>query len=106
MRTRFRPDRQLTTRMGLVIFLLGLIYVIFIAVLVALLKSAFAVVVIVGGLLFAQYFFSDRIALAAMGAKEISPEQEPRLHAIIDRLCAIADMPKPRVAVADTELPN
>lgn len=106
MRTRFQPDRQLTTRMVLTMFLLGLVYVAFIAALVALLDSLFAVVAIAGGLLFAQYFFSDRIALVAMRAKEVTPEQEPRLHGIIDRLCATADMPKPRVAVAESDLPN
>lgn len=106
MRTRFRPDRQLTARMVVTLFLLGLVYVVFIAVLVALLKSTVAVVAIAGGLLFAQYFFSDRIAMVAMGAKEVTPEQEPRLHAIIDRLCASADMPKPRVALAHSDMPN
>lgn len=106
MRTRFQPDRQLTTRMVLTMFLLGLVYVAFIAALVALLDSLFAVVAIAGGLLFAQYFFSDRIALVAMRAREVTPEQEPRLHGIIDRLCATADMPKPRVAVAESDLPN
>ncbi|HEX6499422.1 MAG TPA: zinc metalloprotease HtpX [Micromonosporaceae bacterium] len=106
MRTRFRPDRQLTTRMAVVVFLLGLVYVAFVAALVVLLKSVVAIVVIAGGLLFAQYFFSDRIALTAMRAKEVTPEQEPRLHGVIDRLCATANMPKPRVAVADTDLPN
>lgn len=106
MRTRFRPDRQLSTRMAVVVFLLGLVYVAFVAVLVVLLKSVVVIVVIAGGLLFAQYFFSDRIALSAMRAREVSPEEEPRLHGAIDRLCATADMPKPRVAVADTDLPN
>jgi heat shock protein HtpX len=106
MRTRFRSDRQLTVRMTVTAFLLGLVYVAFIGVLVVLLRSAFAVIVIAGGFLFAQYFFSDRIALTAMGAKEVTPEQQQRLHAIIDRLCLAADMPKPRVAVADTEFPN
>ncbi|TVT17559.1 zinc metalloprotease HtpX [Amycolatopsis rhizosphaerae] len=106
MRTRFPPDRGLTARMLLTTFLLGLVYAVFVAVLLVLLKSVFVVVVIAGGLLAAQYFFSDRIALASMGAQVVGPEQEPRLHAVLDRLCAAADMPKPRVAVADTDLPN
>lgn len=106
MRTRFRPDRQLTARMVLTVFLLGLLYVAFIAVLIALLKSVVAVVLIAGGLLFAQYWFSDRITLLAMRGREVTAEQEPVLHGVIDRLCATADMPKPRVAVADSELPN
>ncbi|HTJ37047.1 MAG TPA: zinc metalloprotease HtpX [Dactylosporangium sp.] len=106
MRTRFRPDRQLTARMALTVFLLGLVYVVFVAVLISLLKSWVWVVVIAGGLLLAQYWFSDRIALAAMRARIVTPEEEARLHGIIDRLCATADMPKPRVALADTDLPN
>jgi heat shock protein HtpX len=106
MRTRFRPDRQLTARMLLTTFLLGLVYVAFVAALLVLLKSVFLVVVIAGGLLFAQYWFSDRIALMGMHARTVTPEEEPRLHGIIDRLCASADMPKPRVAVSDTDLPN
>src|SRR5690606_21321593 len=106
MRTRFQPDRQLTTRMVVTMLLLGLVYVAFIAVLIALLDSLFAVVVIAAALLFAQYFFSDRIALLAMGAQEVSPQEAPRLHAIVDRLCATADMPKPRGASAQSERPN
>jgi heat shock protein HtpX len=92
--------------MVVTVFLLGLVYVLFVVALTYLIRSWVLVVVIAGGLLFAQYFFSDRIALAAMGAKEVTPEQEPRLHGIVDRLCASADMPKPRVAVANSPLPN
>ncbi|MEV8514878.1 zinc metalloprotease HtpX [Dactylosporangium sp. NPDC051484] len=106
MRTRFRPDRQLTARMALTVFLLGLVYVAFVAVLVALLKSWVAIVLIAGGVLAVQYWCSDRIALVAMRAQVVDPRQQPRLHGIIDRLCAAADMPKPRVAVAGTDLPN
>ncbi|NKQ58893.1 zinc metalloprotease HtpX [Amycolatopsis sp. K13G38] len=106
MRTRFPPDRPLTARMLLTVFLLGLVYAAFIAVLFVLLKSVVVVVVIAAALLGAQYFFSDRIALTAMRARIVTEEEEPRLHGIIDRLCATADMPKPRVAVADTDMPN
>jgi heat shock protein HtpX len=106
MRTRFRPDRELTGRMALTVFLLGLVYVAFVAALVVLLKSVVWVVVIAGGLLAAQYWFSDRIALVAMRARVVGPDTEPHLHGVIDRLCATANMPKPRVAVADTDLPN
>ncbi|MER7274024.1 zinc metalloprotease HtpX [Dactylosporangium sp. NPDC000244] len=106
MRTRFRPDRRLTARMALTVFLLGLVYVAFIAVLVTLLRSWVAIVVIAGGVMAVQYWCSDRIALAGMGARIVDPQQQPRLHGVIDRLCAAADMPKPRVAVADTDLPN
>jgi heat shock protein HtpX len=87
-------------------FLLGLLYVLFVVALTYLLRSWILVVLIAGGFLFAQYFFSDRIALLAIGGKEVTPEQEPRLHGIIDRLCASADMPKPRVALANSPLPN
>lgn len=106
MRTRFRPDRQLTARMLITMFLLGLVYVAFIAALIVLIRSVFVVVLIAGGLLFAQLWFSDRIALYAMGARIVTPEQAPQLHAVADRLCAVADMPKPRIAIADTDLPN
>ena len=105
-RTRFRPDRGLSARMLLTVFLLGLVYVLFAAVLVALLKSVVLVVVVAAGLLFAQYWFSDRIALLAMRGRIVTPEQAPELHAVVDRLCALADMSKPAVAVADTDIPN
>jgi heat shock protein HtpX len=106
MRTRFRPDRQLNVRMLVTMVLLVLVYVAFIAALIVLIKSVVVVVLIAGGLLFAQFWFSDRIALYAMRARSVTPEEAPHLHGIIDRLCATANMPKPHVAVADTELPN
>ncbi|GLW10562.1 protease HtpX [Microtetraspora sp. NBRC 13810] len=105
-RTRFAPDRGLTSRMVITLFLLGLLYVAFVAVLVALGVHALVVLVLAGGLLLVQYFASDRIALYAMHAREVSPRQAPELHGVIDRLCALADMPKPRVAIADTDVPN
>jgi heat shock protein HtpX len=106
MKTRFAPDRGLTTRMLATTFLLGLLYVVFTVVLIALLKSAALAVALAGGLLFAQYWFSDRIALYAMHGRIVTPEQAPELHAVIDRLCALADMPKPAVAIADVDVPN
>jgi heat shock protein HtpX len=106
MRSRFTPDRRLTVRMVTVVFLLGLLYMAFIAALILLLQSAALVVVVIAGLLAAQYWFCDRIALFAMRATEVTPEQQPRLHGALDRLCAAADMPKPRVAVARSALPN
>ncbi|WP_194899468.1 zinc metalloprotease HtpX [Catenulispora pinisilvae] len=106
MRSRIQPDRQLTVRMGLTMFLLGLLYVAFAAALVVLLKSVVLIVVILGGLLFAQYWYSDRIALAALKGHIVTAEQYPQLHAIVDRLCALADMPKPKVAVAELDVPN
>jgi heat shock protein HtpX len=106
MKSRFKPDRGLTNRMVVTSFLLGLLYVGFVALLIALTKSAVLAVVIAGGMLFAQYWFSDRIALYAMRGRIVSPEEAPQLHGVIDRLCALADMPKPRVAIADVDLPN
>jgi heat shock protein HtpX len=106
MKSRFQPDRGLTSRMVVTSFLLGLLYVAFVALLIALTKSAVLAVVIAGGMLFAQYWFSDRIALYAMRGRIVSPEEAPQLHGAIDRLCALADMPKPRVAIADADLPN
>jgi heat shock protein HtpX len=105
-RTRFPADLGLTSRMLLVMFLLGLVYVAFVAVLVALKIPLVLVLLIAGGFLFFQYFFSDRIALFSVRGREVSPQQAPGLHQMIDRLCALADMPKPRVAIADSDLPN
>jgi heat shock protein HtpX len=106
MRSRFAPDRQLTVRMVTVLFLLGLLYVAFAAALIVLLRSVVLVVVIAAGLLAAQYWFSDKIALFAMHAHEVTPDEQPHLHGAVDRLCALADMPKPRVAVSEMDLPN
>ncbi|WP_344009684.1 zinc metalloprotease HtpX [Streptomyces thermospinosisporus] len=106
MRSRFEPDRQLTARMAVTMFLLGLVYVAFIAALIVLLKSVVLVVVIAAALLVAQFWFSDRIALYAMHGRFVSREEQPELHGVIDRLCATADMPKPRVAVSEMDLPN
>jgi len=80
--------------------------VVFIAVLIAIGLNAAFVLVLAVGLLFAQWFFSDSIALHSMGAREVTPEQAPQLHGIVDRLCAMAEMPKPRVAIADVDMPN
>jgi len=105
-RTRFPADRGLSSRMLLTMFLLGLLYVVFVGVLISLIGNWLIVVLIAGGFLFFQYFFSDRIALYAMRGREVSPRQAPELHQMIDRLCALADMPKPKVAIADSDVPN
>lgn len=105
-RTRFPADAGLTTRMTLVMFLLGALFVaVFVGVLIYA-QSVMLALLIGGGLLAAQYFGSDKIAMASMRAREVSPEQAPQLHGIVDRLCALADMPKPRVAMSDTSVPN
>jgi heat shock protein HtpX len=90
--------------MGFTIFLLGLLFVVLGAVLVN--YFGFWGIVFVAGFLAVQWFFSDRIALYSMGGREVSPEEAPQLHAIVDRLCALADMPKPKVAIADSDVPN
>ncbi|WP_042405439.1 zinc metalloprotease HtpX [Streptacidiphilus carbonis] len=105
-RSRFRPDRQLTVRMLVTLFLLGLLYVAFMAALVVLLKSWILVVVVAAGLLAAQYWYSDRIALFAMRAHEVDAAEQPHLHGAVDRLCAMADMPRPRLAVSQSDMPN
>jgi heat shock protein HtpX len=92
--------------MGGTMFLLLLLYVAFMGALIAVGISFVFVIVIAVVLGFCQYFFSDRIALFAMGAREVSPEQAPALHGVVDRLCAMADMPKPRVAIAEVDMPN
>ncbi|MGH9189264.1 MAG: zinc metalloprotease HtpX [Acidimicrobiales bacterium] len=104
--SRFPADHGLTSRMLFTMFLLGLLYVAFIGVMIAYGASFVFVLVLAGGLLFAQYAFSDRIAMFSMGAHEVSPAEAPVLHGIVDRLCALADMPKPRVAIADVDMPN
>ncbi|WP_329564110.1 zinc metalloprotease HtpX [Kitasatospora sp. NBC_01266] len=105
--TRFAPDRGLSTRMVTTMFLIGLLYVGFTGVLIVLLKGAWPLIVLLmGGLFVAQFWFSDKITERAMGAHEVTPEQYPQLHGTIDRLCALADMPKPRVAVANNDMPN
>jgi heat shock protein HtpX len=105
-RSRFRSDPGLVARMSFTMFLLGALYVAVVALLLASHVSIGFVVVIAGGLLFAQYFFSDKMALYGMGGRIVTPEEAPELHGIVDRLCALADMPKPRVAIADTDIPN
>ena len=114
VRTRYAPDRGLQARMGLTMFLLGLVFVAFVVALVFILAAfkvgagaiIFFAVLLGGGLTFGSLFWSDKIALRASGAQEVTPEEAPKLHGIIDRLCALADMPKPRVAIAPTDMPN
>jgi heat shock protein HtpX len=107
-RTRFLPDTGLTVRMTTVMFLLGAAFVAVVVGLMYVAPPGWAVIIgLVGiGIAFYQWWNSDRAALRAMGAREVTPEQAPELHGMIDRLCAMADMPKPRVAIADTPLPN
>ena len=111
-RTRFVGDAGLTVRMTTVMFLLGGLFVALVVALMAIAGGAggtgFAVLVGLAGIgvAFYQWWSSDTVAMRAMRAREVGPEQAPELHGMIDRLCALADMPKPRVGVADTALPN
>jgi heat shock protein HtpX len=116
-RTRYAPDRGLTVRMTATMFLLGLVFVGFIAAIIGIGSAygasssaiVFFAVILGGGFAIGSLFYSDKIALATAGAREVKPTDSPeaaRLHGIVDRLCALADMPKPRVAIADTDMPN
>jgi len=105
-RHRYPADRGLTAHMLLTMFLLGLLYAIVIAALVLAKVNLVVILVIAFGVLFVQYYYSDKIALYSMGGKIVTPQQQPQLHAIIDRLVAMANLPKPRVAIAQTDIPN
>jgi heat shock protein HtpX len=102
----FGRDTGLQIRMATVMFLLGLLYVVFVGVLFAAGVGVGIIVVIAGGLALLQLFASDKMALAAMGARTVSPVEAPQLHALIERLCVQADLPKPRIAVVNTAMPN
>ena len=106
MTSRYPRDPGLAARMVATMFGLGLLLVVFVAVLVLVRVPIAFVMVIAALLLGAQYLFSDRIALFAMHAHEVSPAEAPELHAIVDRLCALADMEKPKVAIAEMDIPN
>jgi heat shock protein HtpX len=105
-RRSFGKDTGLQARMLLTLFLLGLLYAVFVGVLFAVGAGAGIIVVVAVVLLLVQLFGSDKLAMASLGLKEVSPEEEPELHGIIDRLCVQADLPKPRVCVMETSMPN
>jgi heat shock protein HtpX len=105
-RAVFKRDTGLQARMLTTMFLMGLLYAAFVFVLFSLGAGVGVMIVVMSGLLLAQLFLSDKIALASMGAKEVTPEQAPGLHAMIEKLCIQADLPKPRIAIADTPVPN
>jgi heat shock protein HtpX len=93
--------------MVITMFMIGLLYVVFVGALLALMRGSWPLILIIaGGLFVAQFWFSDRIAAFSMGAREVTPEEAPELHGVVDRICALADMPKPKVAVADSDVPN
>ena len=106
-RKAYGRDFGLSSRMFLTMFTLGLLYVVFFVVMVNVLNvGIFAVILIIGVLAFVQYYTSDKIALLASGAKVVEPDEAPELHAMVERLAAMADLPKPRVAIIPTEVPN
>jgi heat shock protein HtpX len=102
----FGRDTGLQIRMATTMFLLGLVYVVFVGALFAAGVNAAFIVIVAGGLALLQLFASDKMALAAMGARQVSPAEAPEFHAMIDRLCVQADLPKPKVAIANTRMPN
>jgi heat shock protein HtpX len=113
-RTRYAPDRGLTVRMGLTMFLLGLVFVAFVAAIIGISvlfhasdgAIVFFALVLGGGAAIGSLFYSDKIALSTAQARVVTPQQAPELHGIVDRVCALADMPKPRIAISPTDLPN
>jgi heat shock protein HtpX len=104
--SQFGKDRGLQARMTLTIFLLGLVYAVLVGALFASGLSGVTILLIAGGLFVFQLFAADKLGLAAMGAKVVSPQEAPQLHAMIDRLCVQADLPKPRVAISEMSMPN
>jgi heat shock protein HtpX len=105
MNTSFGRDTGLQVRMLTTMLLLGLVYIVFFAVLFASAGGAVALVGC-GAFLAFQFFASDKLALRSMGAQEVSPQEAPELHAMIERLCVQADIPKPKIAVVASPVPN
>ena len=103
---RIPPDHELTFRMFLTGFFIVVLYAVVIGILFTVLHSLVLILFIAGGLAFCQYWFSAKIALWGMHGHIVTPEQEPELHGIVDRLCALADMKKPQVAIAEVDMPN
>ena len=102
----FGRDRGLQLRMTTTMFLLGLVYAVLVAALIAAGAGAVTIAVAAAALFLLQFFTSDKLALVSMGARQVSSAQAPELHAIIDRLCVQANLPKPKVAIAQTPMPN
>jgi heat shock protein HtpX len=106
-RKSFGRDAGLTIRMIATTGLLGLLYVVFAVVLLQVLNVGLVpMLVIVVGIAVVQYWTSDKVALAASGAKIVSEQDAPELHAMVERLCAMAGLPKPRIAIIPTDVPN
>ena len=106
MKRKWGSDVGLSARMLLTMVLLGLVYVAFIGIILVFVQNIAIIVVFVALFLGAQYYFSDRVVLAASGAHLVSEDEAPELHSTIERLCAMADLPKPKVAIANSAVPN
>ncbi|MCW2959074.1 MAG: peptidase Ste24p [Solirubrobacterales bacterium] len=104
--TSFGKDTGLQARMLLTVVLLGLVYAVLLGALFASGASGVTIALIGGGMFLFQAFASEKLAMRAMGAREVSPQEAPELHAMIERLCIQADLPKPRIAVAQNAMPN
>jgi heat shock protein HtpX len=104
--TSFGRDPGLQARMLFTMLLLGAVYAALVAALWVAGANGVIIAIVAGGFAALQFFASDKLALRAMGAREVSPGEAPELHAMIERLCVQADLPKPRIAVADTPMPN
>src|SRR5687767_594364 len=105
-KTSFGRDRGLQARMVLVMFLLFVVYAALVAALYAAGAGAVMIAIVAGGFALVQLFAADKLALAAMGGRVVTPQEAPQLHAMVERLCVQADLPKPKVAVANTSMPN
>ncbi|MFL5827853.1 MAG: M48 family metalloprotease, partial [Thermoleophilaceae bacterium] len=105
-KTALPRDPGLQARMLVTMFLLGLVYAVLVGVLLAAGAGAVMVALIAAGLFFFQLFASDKLALRAMGARRVSAAVAPVLLAMIDRLCLLADLRMPHIAVADTSMPH
>ncbi|HYC20870.1 MAG TPA: zinc metalloprotease HtpX [Candidatus Bathyarchaeia archaeon] len=106
MKGKWGSDLGLSARMVLTMILLGLVYVAFIGIILLYVQNIAVIVVFVALFLGAQYYFSDRVVLATSGAHIVSEGEAPELHSAIERLCAMADLPKPKVAIANSAVPN
>jgi heat shock protein HtpX len=102
----WKPDLGLQARMLLTMFLLGVVYLIFLAVLAYFRADLLTMLIFIGGFMFLQYFYSDKMVLMSMGAKVVSESEAPELHEMVSRLCSIAGLPKPKIAVVKSNVPN
>jgi len=106
MKKRIGPDIGLGVRMFMTMFLLALLYAVFIYILLRLDVSVLVIGIVAAGLLLLQYFYSDQLILMSVGAREVSDQEYPELHAIVERLAQMVNIPKPKVAIIDTSVPN